>query len=113
MPSNQLYFFQFPRQFPTFLPLPEVDDEEPEAMDVDGASAASRKAVSFASDTKPASSSSAATPSVKKEDSKSGILPKKPAPPPEGQIGELLIMKSGKVKMRLGKDIMLDVSLAL
>lgn len=29
---------------------------------------------------------------------------------PEGQIGTLLIKKSGKVKMRLGNDILLDVS---
>lgn len=81
-------------------------------MDVDGAasSSSSKKNVSFASDTKPGSSSSAKEPSVKKEDSKAGILAKKPPPPPEGQIGTLLVMKSGKVKMRLGKDIYLDVS---
>ena len=82
-------------------------------MDIDGAasSSSSKKNVSFASDTKPGSSSSAKEPSVKKEDTKAGILTKKPPPPPEGQIGTLLVMKSGKVKMRLGKDIILDVSL--
>ncbi|KAL7414720.1 RNA polymerase III RPC4-domain-containing protein [Mrakia frigida] len=112
VPPNQLYFFQFPRQFPTFLPIPDVEDDDDDGMDVDGAasSSSSKKNVSFASDTKPGSSSSAKEPSVKKEDSKAGILSKKPPPPPEGQIGTLLVMKSGKVKMRLGKDIYLDVS---
>lgn len=83
-------------------------------MDVDGLEKAgsSKKNVSFASDTKPGSSSKEA--SIKKEDSKAGILAaKKAAALPEGQIGTLLVMKSGKVKMRLGKDILLDVSLPL
>jgi hypothetical protein len=59
-----------------------------------------------------AEEAAAPKPRAKKEavDSK---VPPSAAPKPEGQIGTLLITKSGKVKMRLGDDILLDVSLPL
>jgi hypothetical protein len=58
------------------------------------------------------------------QDTKEGIKDVKPSvaqmraakkkgalPPPEGRIGTLVVMKSGKVKMVLGDGIVMDVSL--
>ena len=35
-----------------------------------------------------------------------------PPPPPEGRIGTLCVMKSGKVKMVMGDDIVMNVGLS-
>jgi DNA-directed RNA polymerase III subunit RPC4 len=34
-----------------------------------------------------------------------------PPPPPEGRIGTMVVMKSGRVKMVMGEDIVMNVSL--
>ena len=38
---------------------------------------------------------------------------KKAQPPPDGRIGTLVVMKSGKVKLVMGKDIVMNVGLLL
>lgn len=82
-PQDKLYIFQFPHLFPRF--------EAPGPVD------------------------------MTQEDTKEGIKDVKPslaalrgrkkaAPPPQGRIGTLVVMKSGKVKMVMGDDIVMNVS---
>jgi DNA-directed RNA polymerase III subunit RPC4 len=81
-PQDKLYIFQFPHLFPRF--------EAPGPVD------------------------------MTQEDTKEGIKDVKPslaalrgrkkaAPPPQGRIGTLVVMKSGKVKMVMGDDIVMNV----
>ncbi|GFZ50272.1 hypothetical protein JCM24511_08028 [Saitozyma sp. JCM 24511] len=82
-PQDKLYIFQFPHLFPRF--------EAPGPVD------------------------------MTQEDTKEGIKDVKPslaalrgrkkaAPPPQGRIGTLVVMKSGKVKMVMGDDIVMNVN---
>lgn len=102
--SKNLYFFQFPKPFPQFSYPPEyvqpISDETVEA-----AASAAKKAVSFAPETK--GKEKDVKPVI---DSKVNVKKEPVLPPPEGQIGELVLMKSGKVKLKIGDDILLDVS---
>ncbi|KAF8324322.1 RNA polymerase III RPC4-domain-containing protein [Cantharellus anzutake] len=121
--DTPLYFFQFPSPFPAFIPPPvpkspkDADVKEFESMDVDapvdGSSAPQngeemksaidqvpprKKSVSFAPETKPPAPSPAASTT---EES-----------PLDGVIGELLIYRSGIVKMKLGNGMVMDVTAA-
>jgi DNA-directed RNA polymerase III subunit RPC4 len=88
----QMYLFQFPAPFPTFIrpaPLEEPKPESPRS-----------KRVTFAEDVKDGQED--ASGHVKKEKADPGPL--------EGIIGHLEILASGAVRMRLGNDMVFDVS---
>lgn len=108
VPDNQFYFFQFPKPFPKFLPTPVASAPgAAESMDVDDAAPgppAAKKGVSFAAEVK---TEKDLKPSVSAPKAKAEIRR------PEGQIGELITTKKGKVKMRLGNGILYDVSTRL
>lgn len=99
-PDQKLFMFQFPQFFPKFDPRP-----------IDATNLKSE--VNASSDVKPDTK-----PDIKPNvDIKPDIRPgapgsrtRKAQPPPEGQIGTMVVMKSGKVKMILGKDIVMNVS---
>ncbi|KAI6044295.1 RNA polymerase III RPC4-domain-containing protein [Pisolithus marmoratus] len=107
--QERLYLFQFPEPFFTFVASAEPHSATP--MDVDPPDLSTvgtkQRKVSFAADVKPpapmAASSSAATadgsPSVQKDAQKV-----------DGVIGQLEVYRSGAVKMRLGNNILLNVS---
>lgn len=115
--QEQLYFFQFPYPLPKFLSKSALStaakDEQHPAMDVNGQpSAASTPAPtphpkhSTPGGVMTPTPSGAATPAhVKKEEAAAEAGEKV-----DGVVGQLEIYKSGKVKMRIGKDIVLDVS---
>lgn len=126
VPPNQLYFFQFPPSFPKFLPIPVAAPAEPsekvEPMDgveeSSGPTSILKKGVSFAGDKEKErkAKEKAVKKDSKEKDSKEGILSaakrrkeEERRKLPTGAIGSLLVMKSGKVKMRLGHDMLLDV----
>jgi hypothetical protein len=131
-PEDKLYLLQFPDPFPAFVPDParsflkDVDVEdlkpksellgdaqaEPESASKDKDKA--KKGVSFADKDKDAPEVV-----VKKEDDKEkkakeaklkALMAKEKARKPEGRIGTMVVMKSGKVKMVLGDGIVMDVS---
>lgn len=104
--DNRLYFFQFPSPFPKFLPAPEVIslDEDTLMDDVTLEKGKGKeketgrpKSVSFAPETKPGATSTTSEGAAKDA-------------PLDGVIGRLEIYKSGLVKMRLGDNIVFDVS---
>lgn len=107
--QERLYLFQFPEPFFTFVS--SVASHSTTPMDVDTPDSKNletkQRKVSFAADVKPpapvAASSSTATadgdPSAQKD-----------APKVDGVIGQLEVYRSGAVKMRLGNDILLNVS---
>ena len=88
-PQDKLFTFQFPNLFPHFSAAGPVDltaeDTKAEAKP----------------DIKP---DVKATVSRKAADRKKG-------PSPDGRVGTMVIMKSGRVKLVLGTDIVLNVSL--
>ncbi|ORX38045.1 RNA polymerase III RPC4-domain-containing protein [Kockovaella imperatae] len=79
--ANKLYIFQFPHLFPHFIPPGPVDMTAEEDVKPD-------------------------VKTTQTKGKKRGPAP----PPPEGRIGTLVVMKSGRVKMVLGKDIVMDVN---
>lgn len=85
-PREKLFMFQFPHLFPNFKASGPVD------MTQDGDTKEAIK------DTKPTIAQ------LRAQKRRGG------APPPEGRIGTLVVMKSGKVKMVLGDGIVMDVS---
>jgi DNA-directed RNA polymerase III subunit RPC4 len=87
-PSTKLYMFQFPTLFPNYIPKAPVD------MTGNG-------------ETKPD-----VKPDVKPDLSKlTGPAGRKKKPQhPEGRVGSLVVMKSGKVKVVMGDDIVMNVS---
>ncbi|KZT43118.1 hypothetical protein SISSUDRAFT_997846 [Sistotremastrum suecicum HHB10207 ss-3] len=121
--SGKLFFFQFPKPFPTFVSA-EPESADVEMTDVDAPPAASSsstnpppsekalgKRVSFAPDVK----LGAATPTETKpkpNDPKDPKAPKIVEPPPkvEGHIGQLELYRSGAVKLRLRNGTLLDVT---
>jgi len=113
VPDNQFYFFQFPKPFPKFLPTPLPTSEPAPVsstpMDVDAPAASTgKKGVSFAADVKMESSAAESKPVL----SAAGGSKKAEIRRPEGQIGELVTTKKGRVKMRLGNGILYDVRLS-
>jgi len=90
--QEQLYFFQFPSPFPTFVSKSsEPSDSGEKDSEHQG------KRVSFSADTKP--------PASVPED----VDKDQPPPHVDGVIGQLEVYKSGAVKMRLANGILLDV----
>ncbi|KAK6909021.1 hypothetical protein I203_103031 [Kwoniella mangroviensis CBS 8507] len=100
-PEEKLSIFQFPHLFPKFLPATPVD---------------------LTTDTKPDINNPTTTGSAQK-DIKPDIKPtaaqlrsigpggkKLPEPLPEGRVGTMVVMKSGKVKIVMGKDIVMNVT---
>lgn len=89
-----MYLFQFPAPFPTFIrPVPA---EEPKPESPRG------KRVTFAEDVKEGREEKYSGSHVKKEKEDPGPL--------EGFIGHLEILANGAVRMRLGNDMIFDVS---
>ncbi|KAH9945719.1 RNA polymerase III RPC4-domain-containing protein [Amylocystis lapponica] len=105
--QERLYFFQFPRPFPTFLSKSPASSGPTPGAAAGGEN--SPKKVTFADDTKsPAPAGSAAAPDgppepafIDKGDQKI-----------DGVIGQLEIYESGAVKMRLANGMVMDVSAA-
>lgn len=89
--------FQFPQSFPQFEPRP-IDATNIE----DGSNGEKKPDIKPNIDVKP--NIQASGPLV-------GARSKKNQAPPEGRIGTMVVMKSGKVKMILGEDIVMNVSL--
>lgn len=82
-PENKLFIFQFPHLFPKFNPAGPVDLTNPDG------------------DVKPDIKPTAAQLRAKKN-----VV----EPTPEGRVGTMVVMKSGKVKIVMGKDIVMDVN---
>lgn len=98
--------FQFPNLFPRFEDTRPVDvsatvDEAPKANG-DATSADKEKGKDTKPDIKPDIKPTPAQ--LRGNAKKFGIKP------PEGRIGSLVVMKSGRVKMVLGEGIVMDVS---
>ncbi|CDZ96869.1 DNA-directed RNA polymerase III subunit [Phaffia rhodozyma] len=105
VPPDQLYFFQFPRTFPTFLPLPLSD---PSSADPLTTSTSPKKSSLETS----AKDSLDVDMSEKKPSREAEVKEEKEEKErmPEGQVGTLLITKKGKVKMRLGDGFLYDIN---
>ncbi|WRT69389.1 uncharacterized protein IL334_006373 [Kwoniella shivajii] len=111
-PEEKLFIFQFPHLFPKFLPSDPVDLTQPSTSNGDLKPVTSAAAPS-------ASANGSATKDIK-PDVKPDIKPnvgqlrggvKKPIEhQPEGRIGTMVVMKSGKVKIVMGKDIVMNVT---
>src|SRR5258707_8314723 len=85
-----MYLFQFPMPFPTFVPIEESKPESPRG-----------KRVTFAEDVKEGGEEKSSSGRAKKEKEDPGVL--------EGIIGQLDILASGAVRVRLGSDMVFDV----
>ncbi|KAG7562584.1 hypothetical protein FFLO_01957 [Filobasidium floriforme] len=136
-PKDKLYLLQFPDPFPRFIPDParsflkdvDLDDLKPKAELSDETAAAgstatdkTKKGVSFSDKPEEAGGDKAAEAAAKKlaaEEEKEkkakdaklrALMKKEEARKPEGRIGTMVVMKSGKVKMVLGDGIVMDVS---
>ncbi|KAG8945616.1 hypothetical protein FRC04_000663 [Tulasnella sp. 424] len=107
--AEPLYFFQFPHPFPSFVP--DIDMTKDEAMQVDGESKkandddkAKSKSVTWAADVKVKEDADADAAETEKQKTFPGGS--------EGVAGEIEVYKSGAVKMRFGKDIVMDITAA-
>lgn len=136
-PKDKLYLLQFPDPFPKFIPDParsflkdiDLDDLKPKAELSDETAAAgstatdkTKKGVSFSDKPEEAGGDKAAEAAAKKlaaEEEKEkkakdaklrALMKKEEVRKPEGRIGTMVVMKSGKVKMVLGDGIVMDVS---
>jgi len=89
-----MYLFQFPEPFPTFIRPAVAKEPKPESP--------RSKRVTFAEDVKEGREEKYSSGHVKKE--------KEDPEPLEGIIGHLEILASGAVRMRLGNDMVFDVS---
>ncbi|PVG02001.1 hypothetical protein CPB86DRAFT_780897 [Serendipita vermifera] len=107
--AGQLYLFQFPEDFPDFeAPRNPENNENPPESSTKKRSVSPSKRVSFAEDTKIASTSKE---SAKEADVKEEEIGGKPSSDnkPSGIIGHLEILQSGAVRMRLGNGHVFDV----
>nr|ADE10081.1 RNA pol Rpc4 [Tremella fuciformis] len=82
-PQDRLFVFQMPPKMPRFLPTGPID------------ATANDETKDGVKDVKPS------TQALKGK--------KKAQPPPDGRIGTLVVMKSGKVKLVMGQDIVMNV----
>jgi len=89
-----MYLFQFPAPFPSFVRPAPVEEPKPESP--------RSKRVTFAEDVKDGRDEKSSSGHAKKEKEDPGPL--------EGVIGHLEILASGAVRMRLGNDMVFDVS---
>lgn len=81
-PQDKLFVFQFPNLFPRFDPAEPMDSTAAEEVKPD------------------------VKPSIAHLRAK-----KKNLPPPEGRVGTMVVMRSGKVKLVLGDDIVMNVGI--
>lgn len=120
-PEEKLYVFQFPDPFPHFVPNPAlsllngVEDVKPEPADAAAPKSILKKSVAFADGEAPAAAASEDKPDKVKEEQveskdRAELRARELARMPEGRIGTLVVMKSGKTKMVLGNGIVMDVS---
>lgn len=106
--QERIYLFQFPDPFFTFvsnvapLSATPMDTDTPEP----GPSDARQRRVSFAADVKPPAPMTTTSAMAPANDAPT----QKESPKVDGIIGQLEVYRSGAVKMRLGNDILLDVS---
>jgi DNA-directed RNA polymerase III subunit RPC4 len=91
---TRMYLFQFPEPFPTFIRPAPAEEPKPESP--------RGKRVTFAEDVKEGKEEKYSSSHVKKDKEAPGPL--------EGIIGQLDILASGAVRMRLGNDMVFDVS---
>lgn len=84
-PEEKMFLFQFPHLFPKFLANTPVD-------------------MTGAEDAKP---NVDVKPNTAAQNRRKKAIP---PPPPEGRIGTMVVMKSGRVKMVMGEDIVMNVS---
>ncbi|KAF5336184.1 hypothetical protein D9611_006268 [Ephemerocybe angulata] len=107
--EERLYLFQFPTPFPTFLPNPKPSEGELPAEDGDVEMGDATKKVSFGPDVKPPADEKP-TPATSRTASTAPSDAPKPEEPLDGVVGRLEVYRSGAVKIRLGDDIVLDVT---
>ncbi|KAG9099656.1 hypothetical protein FS749_000718 [Ceratobasidium sp. UAMH 11750] len=109
--QNRLYYFQFPRPFPTFE-LPTTDTQDPIDVDMTDAPQSSsghkgKQKVSFAENTKGRSLSD------DEDDNQPKVKTEEDSEKPSGGIiGQLEIYRSGLIKMRFGDGIVMEVAAA-
>ncbi|WVQ96365.1 hypothetical protein IAU59_003470 [Kwoniella sp. CBS 9459] len=108
-PEEKLFIFQFPNLFPKFAPSDPVDltqevKPDPSAPTPGPGPAAAGSAGSAQADIKPDIKPTAAQ--LRAGQGRKG----QPEPLPEGRVGTMVVMKSGKVKMVMGKDIVMNVT---
>ncbi|WVF68825.1 hypothetical protein IAT40_003598 [Kwoniella sp. CBS 6097] len=104
-PEEKLFIFQFPNLFPKFAPSDPVDltqEVKPDSSAPTGAAAPASSAPQ--ADIKPDIKPTAAQ--LRAGQGKKGQA----EPLPEGRVGTMVVMKSGKVKMVMGKDIVMNVT---
>ncbi|WWC93125.1 uncharacterized protein L201_008092 [Kwoniella dendrophila CBS 6074] len=114
-PEKKLFIFQFPHLFPKFLPNTPVDLTQPTPSNGD-----IKPDINNTSN--PTASGPSSSTTATQKDVKPDIKPtpaqlrananakKLPEPIPEGRIGTMVVMKSGKVKIVMGKDIVMNVT---
>ncbi|CAE6436449.1 unnamed protein product [Rhizoctonia solani] len=102
---SKLYYFQFPRPFPSFEPPPKEPEDIEMADPGSTSTSKGKQKVTFAEDTL-------------SEDEDTNTEPKKlkaeeeTSRPSGGKIGQLEIYRSGLVKMKLGNGIAMEVTAA-
>ncbi|EIW72308.1 hypothetical protein TREMEDRAFT_24620 [Tremella mesenterica DSM 1558] len=79
-PDDRLFMFQFPQKFPSYVGLGPIDVSQDDVKP----------------DVKPTAAALRAQ--------------NKLFPPPEGRVGTMVVYKSGKVKLVMGDDIVMDVT---
>lgn len=132
-PDDKLYLFQFPNPFPHFVPDPELSLVKDFDVHYPPLAAAAKKETPTSPD-KPhgilkkvqfgegvkvedKDDKKEARRIAKEQEERKAMLrelqKQEAQRKPEGRIGTLVVMKSGRVKMVLGKDIVMDVSQSL
>lgn len=108
--QERLYLFQFPEPFFTFVK--STTSHSATSMDVDTPDSRSletkQRRVSFADDVKPPAPITASTSAATADGDDPSA--QQDSPKVDGIIGQLEVYRSGAVKMRLGNDILLNVS---
>jgi DNA-directed RNA polymerase III subunit RPC4 len=94
--------FQFPQPFPSYLPPPGAKVEAKAEPDVPAPPQSEEK-----KDIKPKVGAKDVKPSAAALRKLSGKTTEPPRP--QGRVGSLVVMKSGKVKVVMGQDIVMSV----
>ncbi len=114
-PEDKLYLFQFPNPFPHFVPNPDFSllrDVDTMRSPEQKPHGILKKSVQFDAGAKD-EKKDAKRPLKENEEKRKAykeLEAKEKLRKPEGRIGTLVIMKSGKAKMVLGDGIVMDVS---
>ncbi|KAL4063114.1 RNA polymerase III RPC4-domain-containing protein [Scleroderma yunnanense] len=107
--QERIYLFQFPDPFFTFVSSTSPLSTTPMDVDIPYPGPSDTKRVSFAADVKPPAPMTTASTTAPANGASAPLDP----PKVDGTIGRLEVYRSGTVKMRLGNDILLDVSGAI